>query len=350
MEVEVRMPDLATTGSAMTLVRWLAHPGDLVRRGQKLLEVETDKAATEVECVVTGVLREVRPQPGDSVCVGDVVAIFETAESPAGSPATAATAGGAVQAVPLPAPGAKRTGGLFARNREAAAQRGAPAALEAPPGGRIPLSLARRTAGRRLQHSKQTAPHFYLQTSASAQAMVARRQAALPEKLVWEAFFVQAVSRVLPRFGQLACRLEEDVLLPAPTDAIGVAVDLDGDLLIVPVAAAAQKTVEEISGEIRGAVATLRRQAAGDRRSQPGCFTITNLGGANVEAFAAIINPPEAAILAVGKIRPVVVPRDESSFAVEPRVNLTLSVDHRVVSGRYAADFLGAVVTEIERL
>jgi pyruvate dehydrogenase E2 component (dihydrolipoamide acetyltransferase) len=350
MEFEVRMPDLATTGSAMTLLRWLAHPGDRVQRGQKLLEVETDKAATEVECTVTGVLRETRSNPGDSVCGGDLVAIIETAETHAGAPAPAATVGPAGPAVSPPPPTAKRTGGLFARNREAAAQRVATAAVETKPGEGVPLSLARRTAGRRLQQSKQTIPHFYLQTSANAQAMVARRQAALPEKLVWEAFFVQAVSRVLPNFGQLACRLEDDVLLPAHTNAIGVAVDIDGDLLIVPVAAPAQKTFGEISGELRGAIATLRQQESGDRKSRPGCFTITNLGGANVETFTAIINPPEAAILAVGKIRPVVVPRNETELAIETRVNLTLSVDHRVVNGKYAADFLGAVVAEIEQV
>ena len=238
---------------------------------------------------------------------------------------------------------------MFARNRETAAHRVTAGPVSAKLVEGIPLSAARLAAGRRLQHSKQTIPHFYLQTSANAGAMIARREAA-PEKLVWEAFFVHAASRVLPQFEQLAHRLENGSLRPANTSAIGVAADIEGDLFVIPVEAPAQKTIEEISGEIRAAAAALRRNEPGSRKSQPGCLTITNLGGANVETFAAIINPPEAAILAIGKVRPVVVPRGETSFAVEQRVNLTLSVDHRIVSGKYAADFLGAVVAEIEQL
>jgi pyruvate dehydrogenase E1 component alpha subunit len=80
MKFKMKMPDLATTGSAMTLLRWLARPGEPVVRGQKLLEVETDKAAMEVESVVTGMLQETRPSPGELVCAGDIIAVIETAE------------------------------------------------------------------------------------------------------------------------------------------------------------------------------------------------------------------------------------------------------------------------------
>ena len=78
-------------------------------------------------------------------------------------------------------------------------------------------------------------------------------------------------------------------------------------------------------------------------------MTVSNLGGSNVESFAAVINPPESAILAVGKIMPVVTVVD-GQVAVQDRVNLTLSVDHRVASGKYAAGFLGAIVKELESL
>jgi TPP-dependent pyruvate/acetoin dehydrogenase alpha subunit len=117
MDFELKMPDLATTGSAMTLLRWLVKPGEPVQRGQKLLEVETDKAAMEVESTVTGVLREARVGPGDSVCAGDVIAIIGTTEAfPSALPAALAAAATA-PAAPSPAPPPKRSGGMFVRNR-----------------------------------------------------------------------------------------------------------------------------------------------------------------------------------------------------------------------------------------
>jgi pyruvate dehydrogenase E2 component (dihydrolipoamide acetyltransferase) len=346
----MKMPDLATTGSAMTLTRWLVRPGEPVVRGQKLMEVETDKAAMEVESAVTGMLQETRPGPGELVCAGDIIAVIETAEvvTPKAADEFAVAPGGSPVQLRTAAP--RKSGGLFARNREAASQAGTSSASSRSSGGAIPLSVARRVAGRRLQHSKQTVPHFYLQTSANAGAVIHRRKAALPAKLAWDAFFVHAASRVLPRFEQLSCRFEDESLLPANTDAIGVAVDIEGDLFVIPVEAAAQKTIEQISGEILAGAAALRTNEPGSRKSKPACFTITNLGGADVETFTAIINPPEAAILAVGRIRPVVVAQGDTGFAVEQRVNLSLSVDHRVVSGRYAADFLGALVAAIEHI
>ena len=137
---------------------------------------------------------------------------------------------------------------------------------------------------------------------------MARRSAALPEKLVWDAFFVHAAARVLPRFPELACRFENESLVPANTTLIGVAADIGGDLFVIPVERPAEKPIEELSAEIRAAAEALRRGEPGSRRNQPGLLTITNLGGSNVETFTAIINPPEAAILAIGKVRPVVVP------------------------------------------
>jgi pyruvate dehydrogenase E2 component (dihydrolipoamide acetyltransferase) len=144
-------------------------------------------------------------------------------------------------------------------------------------------------------------------------------------------------------------RLEEDELVPSETDAVGVAVDIQGDLYVVAITAPGSKTVEQISDELRAGV---ERLEAGDPEAQtirPANLTITNLGATNVESFAAIINPPETAILAIGKIGPVAVVQ-EGQVVVQNRVSLTLSVDHRIVNGKYAADFLNAIVREIEAL
>lgn len=348
------MPDLATTDSPITLVKWLVPVGQAIKRGDFILEVETDKASMEVEATVNGNLIEAKYEAGDKVNVGEVIALIKTEEDTAQNIPNSLSPKTGGSAAPSSSP-EKKTGGLFARNR-AAAKNAFVSAIEKPkrhfaaPGTLEKLSPARRTAARRLQESKQSIPHFYLQTSALAEPMMERRKAALPEKLAWDAFFVKAVSNALKQFDGMAYRFEDDQLLPQGTNTIGVAADIDGALFVVGVDEPQTKEADEISREIRNSVAALREGDPTARRMKPGVMTISNLGGSNVETFTAIINPPESAILAIGKIRPVVVAKSDVAFAIEHRLNLTLSVDHRVVNGKYAADFLGEIVKQIENL
>jgi pyruvate dehydrogenase E2 component (dihydrolipoamide acetyltransferase) len=359
MRFEMKMPDLATTDSEIHIARWLVEPGQKVERGQPIVEVETDKATMEVESVASGVLAEVRAAASEAVSVGQVIAIMEVAE-----PATAATGAAAADGVPLlhrssaepePTPSTaceqavahtdgkpvRPAGGMFAQNRAAAA---------APQGAKIiPLSVAERTAGKRLQESKQTIPHFYLQTSVNAAAMIARREAAKPVKLAWDAFFVSAVGKTLARFDRFRCRLDGERLAPIESDAIGVAVDIDGELYVVPIAGPTTKTVERISEEIRQGVERLRSDPE-TRRTHPALMTVTNLGGCNVESFIPIISPPEPAIVGVGRVMPTPVVRADGQIGVEQRCTITLCVDHRISSGKYAGEFLGAIVKELESI
>ena len=197
--------------------------------------------------------------------------------------------------------------------------------------------------------SKQTIPHFYLQTSANAEAMRLRRQARAGKPIAWNAFFVHAVGKALRRFERLAFRFEDDRLVFQEADAVGLAVDVEGDLFTLAIDHPADKTPEVISREIDEGVALLRSGEPRARQARPAALTVSNLGNSGIESFAAVINPPESAILAVGKVMPVVTVVD-GQIAVQHRVNLTLSVDHRVTSGKYAADFLGEVVRELECL
>jgi pyruvate dehydrogenase E2 component (dihydrolipoamide acetyltransferase) len=105
--------------------------------------------------------------------------------------------------------------------------------------------------------------------------------------------------------------------------------------------------VEDISKDIRARAQEIEDGAGKAREIRPAAITVTNLGASNVETFAAIINPPEVAILAIGKIGPVPVVQN-GQVAVQQRVALTLSADHRVINGKYAAEFLDAIIREIE--
>jgi pyruvate dehydrogenase E2 component (dihydrolipoamide acetyltransferase) len=369
MRFEMKMPDLATTDSQIRVVRWFIEPGQKVERGQPLLEVETDKATMEVESVVSGVLKEVQAAINVEVSVGQVIAVLEIEDpaqrsSPAAPPPNdlARLREGEAPAEPSEIPQLTITStawqeprppeitkpgsvggnpkGMFARNRSAAASPVKNAG--------IPLSIAQRTAAKRLLESKQTMPHFYLQTSFNAAAVIARRNAAGPVKPAWDAFFVQAVARAIGKFDRFRCRFDGERLAAIESDGIGVAIDHEGELYVIPVAAPTSKSVEQISEEIRRNVKRLQENDPEMRKIRPALMTVTNLGVCNVEGFIPIINPPESAILGIGKVLPTPVAKANGQTGVEHRATLTLSVDHRVASGKYAGDFLGEIVRELE--
>jgi pyruvate dehydrogenase E2 component (dihydrolipoamide acetyltransferase) len=346
VNVEVTIPDLSTTDATVMVVRWLVEPGETVQRGEPLLEVETDKATMEVEAYVTGVLRETLALPDTVVEVGQVIAVIETEEtgvSVPGSPTGGAPEARSLSAATPVAPSAAaKRGGMFARNRQRAVS-----AEARPP---IPLSAAQRTVARRMQESSQTVPHYYLQTSANAELIIAQRNAASGEKPVWDAFFAHAAGRALKQFDRMGARFSEGQLIPAPVDAVGVAVDVEDELYVIQITDPASKAPSQISREIRATVQRLREGDTEAMQVRPSSMTITNLGATGVESFTAIINPPEAAILAVGKVARAVVALEAGGVAIQHRVSLTLSVDHRVANGRYAARFLGCIVAELEAL
>jgi pyruvate dehydrogenase E2 component (dihydrolipoamide acetyltransferase) len=345
MEVEMKMPDLATTDSDIRLIRWLAEPGQSIARGQPLLEIETDKAISQVEAIATGLLKKVHVAQGSFVAVGQVIAVFEVSGVPNVSalPAFQKPLATAVPHAVNPAPvsSAGKRESMFTRNRAATAQRTA-IDKSAPA-----LSANQLRVGRRMQTSKQTIPHFHLHTSANAEAISARRGQAGSHKLLWDAFFVSAVAHALREFERLRWRFDGGELVAMESDVIGVAVDVRGELYVVGISTPTSKTPSQISEEIRQVVERLEAGDLQARALYPATLTITNLGGSNIESFAAIINPPETAILAVGRIAPQPVAR-EGNILIERRVSLTLSVDHRIVNGKYAADFLNAIVRQIE--
>ena len=198
-----------------------------------------------------------------------------------------------------------------------------------------------------MQQSKQTIPHYYLQRSFDAGRIVALRSAPTGEPLAWDAFFAAAAARALVRYERMRCRIDGDQLRPQTADAVNVAVDIDGDLYVVLVSTPAAKSLAQVSAEIRQAVERLRAGDAEAARVRPADITISNLGGVGVETFLPIINPPEAAVLGIGAIRPQAVVVD-GQVVVGQRATLTLCVDHRIVNGRYAGAFLGELVAQLE--
>jgi pyruvate dehydrogenase E2 component (dihydrolipoamide acetyltransferase) len=330
------MPALGMNQDTGRLVEWLRREGETVTRGEPLMEVETDKATVEVEAPASGVLAAVTARPGDDVPVGRPIAVIlapgEAPPAPPGrTPASplarrlAAERGIDVVAVAGSGPG----GAVKAADLPAEA---APA--RAPSG--TWATMARRTA-----ETWAAVPHFYLEREVDASRLLSwrlRARRANPAVTITD-LMVRLAASCLPRHPLVNGRWDGERTVSAPEVGIGVAVAVD-DGLVVPVIQGAERlSLVEITAR---RVDLAERARAG--RLRPGdlvgaTFTISNLGMYAVDAFHAIVDSPQAAILAVGRIADRVAAVDGAP-RVRPSLRLALSCDHRAVDGARAAGFL----------
>jgi pyruvate dehydrogenase E2 component (dihydrolipoamide acetyltransferase) len=374
MPVEVIMPMLGMAQETGKVVRWLKAEGDAVAKAEPLMEVETDKVTVEIEAPAAGTLAGVAAFEGDDVPVGQVIAYVlgdgeQLPEPDARSaPATPVpTAKGHVQgqtpdrsgngnaAAPprrtLASPKARRlarergvaieeiagTGPFGAVQAADVQSLAAPAAMTAPE-----TSSAWQTMARRMMETWREVPHFYLSREVEATRLNAWRDTARKragyEGVTHTDLLVKIAAAALgehPRVNR------------GPDVNVGIAVATD-DALVVPVIHGADRLELRAIAERR---ADLVDRARGRKLRiedvQDGTFTISNLGMFGVDAFGAIVNAPQAAILAVGRITDRVVAVDGVP-AVRPTFVLTLSLDHRAIDGAIGARFLDTLVSLVE--
>lgn len=217
----------------------------------------------------------------------------------------------------------------------------------------VPMNKLRAIIGRRMTEAKQQVPHFYVTHEYDVAALLALRQEAnalLPEeeKISVNDFIVKAAALALRRFPNLNASLQGEAILRHGSINIGVAVAVEGGLLTVVCRSADQKPVRQIAMEVRQMAGRAREGKVRPEDIEGSTFSISNLGMFDVESFTAIINPPEAAILAVGSARQVPVVKD-GQLAVGMRMKATLSVDHRLSDGAEAARFLQALAEYLEQ-
>jgi pyruvate dehydrogenase E2 component (dihydrolipoamide acetyltransferase) len=371
----VILPKLGLTMDEGTVVAWLKNEGDRVEAGEILFEVETDKATMEVESPVAGYVRKLLAAAGETVPVTQVIALISTtADEPVAVPpgGMAPEQPVAVEASAPPvasrpedgrivaSPAARKRaqvlgvdlglvrpakgGRISVEDVEASAR--PPATLVTAPAvpldapvaaaGRAPLSRMRRAIAERMTQSFRDVPQFSVSCDVDMTAANAARTAAdvsYADVLIW------AVARTLHDHPRLAMRYDAEGLIPADGIHLGIAVAL-GDGLLVPVLRDAD--TKDLASISRDRMALQEGARAGKLPVDAligAVFTVSNLGQQGVDRFTAIVNPPEAAILAVGRVRDMVVARDGNAV-VAPVVTLTLSVDHRVADGTQAAAFL----------
>ena len=406
MAIDILMPALSPTMETGTLAKWTVAVGDAVRSGDVIAEIETDKATMEVEAVDDGILASIMVAEGsEGVAVGTPIGrLAEDGESPddvAAAPASTAPVAPEPAAAPVeepsqptpapvPAPAAVSSAPanrIFASPlaRRIAADRGVDLASlsGSGPHGRIlrrdveaaetapaavrpavdqavvqgastlePNSQMRRIIASRLQESKQTAPHFYLTVDCEIDALLAARrqmndQAPEGVKISVNDLVIRAAAMALIKVPKANASWEgENTRLFTHAD-IAMAVAVDGGLVTPVIWAAEKKGLAEIASVSRDLATRARDGKLAPEEFTGGSFTISNLGMYGVREFAAVINPPQGAILAVGagEQRPVV--RD-GQLAVATMMTVTLSADHRVVDGAVGAEWLQAFKGYVE--
>jgi pyruvate dehydrogenase E2 component (dihydrolipoamide acetyltransferase) len=395
MATVVRMPALSDTMTEGVLVAWHKKVGDTVKSGDLLAEIETDKAVMEFESFYNGTLLYAI-EAGQSIQVDAVIAVIGRPDEDwrsaveGGAPAAAAPApekapapqvveavmapltapapaGGddRVKASPLAKAIAKQEGldlqaikgsgdegrivkrdvEALIQNRPAAAAQAAPTPAPEAQGDYtdIPLTQMRKTIARRLGESMFTAPHFYLTMEIEMDKCMAARTSLneiSPVKLSFNDFVVKATAMALRRHPAVNSAWLGDKIRQHHYVNMGVAVAVDEGLLVPVLRNADLKSLSQIASEVREFA-----EKARDRKLQPqdmsgNTFTISNLGMFGIEEFTAIINPPDACILAVGRIAERPVRGENNTVAFANFMKVTLSCDHRVVDGALGAKFL----------
>ena len=392
MATEVKLPRLGQGMESGTIVKWLKSEGEQVARGEPLYELDTDKVTQEVEAEATGVLLKIAVPVGE-VEVGRTIGFIgaegeavespevestrdsaapakheEQAETPARDPGAArsataaAAADGRVKASPLARRMARERGidlaqisgtgpegRIVAEDVERAEVARAPVpAAAAPSTGEVesrPLSNVRKTIARRLTQA-WTVPAFQLTVDVEmtrANELVQKQRDLNPDvRPTVTDLLAKVCAQALMRHRDVNVQYTDEALLVFPNADIGIAVAAPQGLVVPVVRAAERLTIAQIAQVRADLVGRAREGKLRSEDLEGGTFTISNLGMYGVDQFIAVLNPPQASILAVGQTREEVVPR-EGELRVLPIMNMTLTCDHRAVDGATGAEFLKTV-------
>jgi pyruvate dehydrogenase E2 component (dihydrolipoamide acetyltransferase) len=402
-----------------TIARWLKKPGDQVNKGDILGEIETDKATMDLEAYESGTLQQILVQEGETVPIGQPIAIVGTGagttqapapkqeqavkaaqpsapSTPAAQPPSqapteregvAAGEGTAVKASPLARRMAEEHGidlsqvsgtgpnGRIVRDdiEDLLEQRRTPSAPAAAPQPAAPpqatpapapqptapsqetevvkLSRVQQLIARRLTESKQTIPHFYVSSEVDMTDILAMRQilnANVGEgdvKITVNDLIIKACALALEKFPEVNSSIKEDSFVRYKRIHVGMAVDAPTGLVVPVIRDANTKGVRSIARESKALIAKARNNKLAPADLEGGTFSVSNLGMMDASNFIAVINPPQAAILAIAATRKQFVPVDGQPV-IRDMMTMTLSADHRIISGAAVARFL----QEVKRL
>ncbi len=377
MRHDILAPRISETAEEGILVTWFVEPGARIREGDLVAEVQVEKTSAEVRAPAHGTIAELLVEPGAVIVQGRPIATLNAVEglvepvhtptlmSPeppaAGTPASAPAAAAAPAGRPVAAsPAARRLALELGVDLTSIAGTGPDgriveanvraAAGEASSAGLVALTPMRRAIAERMRRGLLEAAQLTITAEADVTALadeLAASSARSGQRATYTAAIVRASALALrhhPRAG--AEWTGEGIRLPERID-IGVAVALDDGLVVPVVRDAATKSLEQLDAEVADLARRARTAQLSEDETLGAVFSVTNLGSYRVDAFTPLLNPPQAAILGIGRARPRPAVVD-GTIVVRTLVVLSLTFDHRVLDGAPAAAFLDAVVTALE--
>jgi len=409
MAIKIEMPKLSDTMEEGVIAKWNVKEGDKVESGDIIAEVETDKATMEVEVFDAGTVLKILAGEGDAVPLGEPMAIIGEegedisdlltgSESANGQETgadeqetesvgeqkekqkkdeallgdlegdgakTASGGNGRIKASPLARKMAKEKGielsnvqgsgpegRIIKRDIEEYEPARKPAAVPAASRDdeEVRVSQMRKTIARRLSESKFTSPHYYETIDIDAAELFSARNRIneiSEQKISFNDIIVKACAEALRRHPDVNSSWKEDTILRHGDVHVAVAVAVDEGLLTPVIRHTDQKGLQQISSETRELAELARDRKLQPEQMEGSTFTVSNLGMFGIEEFTAIINPPNACILAVGAIRDVPVVKD-GEVVPGKKMKVTLSSDHRIVDGATAAKFLNTLRNMLE--
>jgi pyruvate dehydrogenase E2 component (dihydrolipoamide acetyltransferase) len=354
---EFRMPSLGADMEAGKLTAWKIKPGDSVKRGDIVAEVETEKADIDVEIFATGVVQELLVQPGEKVPVGTVLAtVAEEGEAPSPAPRPAfervrisplAKKVAAELGVNLATIHGTGPGGAITHEDVQRTAASRPAEKPAPSPVDFQAGI-RRTIAAAMARSNREIPHYYLETQIDMHRALDWLQAenlkrTVRDRILPAVLLIRAVTRALKDTPDLNGYWINDHLEPKETVNIGFAISLrQGGLITPAILHADQKNVDQLMAALSDLIARAREGHLRSSEISEGTITITNLGDLGVETVYGVIYPPQVALVGFGRIqeRPWAA---NGMLGVRPVITATLAGDHRATDGRRGAQFLQAL-------
>ena len=389
MAVAVIFPKLDEAMKSGKIVRWLKNEGDRVEKGEVILEIESEKTSFEIEAEASGILSKVMAKAGDEVAVGATIAfilqpgekapevakpvIVKAKKEKTIEISRAASETREIKASPLArniarehdidlslvtgtGPGGRITREDILKAIEERPTAKVPPVREAPELAEeeiVPLSSMREVIAQRMTESFKT-PHFYLTTEVDAQELMAIRNQLLPAiesqtsiRLTLTDLIIKIAVKALKDNPALNCSYVDGGVKLFKRIDIGLVTAVEGGLVVPVIRQADKKSLAELAQTRAGLVQKAREHTLTKEEMTGSTFTISNLGMFEIDQFSAIVQPPEAAILAVGRIAEKPVVRN-GEILVRPMMTLTLSIDHRVLDGIIGAQFLQSLKRYIE--
>jgi pyruvate dehydrogenase E2 component (dihydrolipoamide acetyltransferase) len=391
MAHNIVMPALEMAQENGKLLSWRKKEGEAVAKGEPLLEIETDKAVVEIESPAEGILAGVKAHEGDVIPVGQTIAWIvmpgekppveiqesgsgrrmDTRAASAAAPAAAKTSSAPASSTARISPKARRLakehgidlsgvrgtgsdGEILAEDVMALVASPKPAKNAAEQGTLETMSSIARLMAERTTQSWTTVPHFFVVRELDAGAAVDAREklgSAIEKaqglRVTHTDILVALAARVLVKHPRLNASWTGEGIRFNPEVNIGIAMAVSDGVVAAVIPGAQTKNLGEIAALRQELTERARSNKLRPTDISGATFTISNLGMYKVDAFSAIINPPQAAILAVGRIADRVVPVDGKP-GIRPMMTMTLSSDHRVVDGARAASFLNDLADALQ--